>query len=120
MKKFFCVLLLFGSCFIFLTVSLSAEWQYIGNYASYSQEGSTVTFICDTAKVKLIVCTDDMVRVLLAPEGNFKFDKSHAVIKTGWTAISYKVTEKSGGYNEKNRISLRISRVNFNRLGKYM
>ena len=75
-------------------VAMSA-WTYIGNYSSHQVNGSTVTFNCTNATVKLEICKDDIVRIRMAKTGDsFNANNSFIVIRYSWPPTNPAVTDE--------------------------
>lgn len=96
-----------------VTVMTSAQETTLGNCLRHSVEGNEVIFHCDkNAKVKIELCSGEVLKIQVAPEGNFsRKNPSFAVINEdlGWTG-SVEVKEEPSAY-EIFTASLRI-RVN--------
>jgi len=91
-----------------------SAYTYIGNITSYTQDGSTITFTCGTAKVKVFIYTDDLIRIRLAPTGTFNPEEPWVVQKYNWTYIPYTFTD-SGTYYQigTNKLVIRINKSPF-------
>jgi alpha-glucosidase len=84
----------------------------LGNCSSYNISGNDVVFTCGNGKVKLQLCSGEVVKIWVSPTGNFiRSNPSFAVINEdlGWTG-AINVKEETSAY-EIFTASLRI-RVN--------
>lgn len=60
----------------------TAQWQHIGNVTSHHLERSTLTVEAGASAVRISAITNDIIRVRLAPTGQFGRDFSWAVLDT--------------------------------------
>jgi alpha-glucosidase len=84
----------------------------LGNCSSYNIAGSDIVFTCENGKVKLQLCSGEVVKIWVSPTGNFtRSNPSFAVINEdlGWSG-AINVKEETSAY-EIFTASLRI-RVN--------
>ena len=72
----------------------------MGNVSSYARQGHTITFDCENGKVRLSFLTDDLVRVHMAPSGDFPADDLHldefgpyAVVTYTWPGVVCQLSE---------------------------
>lgn len=81
--------------------SIAAAYTIMGNISSLTEDGYNVTFTCEKGKVRLSFLTDDLVRVHMAPDGNFPTDDLHvnengpyAVVNYTWPGVAHKISEE--------------------------
>lgn len=93
------VCLLFGMLLTTATNPCRA-YTIMGNADSYEQDGYSITFNCENGKVRLSFLTEAIVRVHMAPDGNFPEDELHlnengpyAVVRYDWPGVAYQITE---------------------------
>jgi len=105
-------------CFLFIgilivsvnNISYSA-YTYIGNITSYTQDSSTVTFNCGTPKVKITVCSDDIVRVRMAQNGTFRAEEPWIVVKYNWPYVNYSFNDSGTYYQiETSKLIIRVNK----------
>jgi hypothetical protein len=76
------------------------SYTIMGNVQSYEEDGHTITFTCQNGKVRLSFLEEDLVRVHMAPDGEFPPDDLHlgengpyAVVTYDWPGVSYEISE---------------------------
>ena len=91
---------LFSSILLVGQVNTIGAYTMVGNVSSYEKDSYNITFNCETGKVRLSFLRDDLVRVHMAPDGNFPADDLHldengpyAVATYDWPGVAYKVSE---------------------------
>ncbi len=114
MKKLFYLLIA-----VILPGSLFAQpktGQTLGNCLSYKTVGNKVEFSCENAKVQLTLCSGQVVKVWIDPEGTFnRSNPSFAVINEdlGWTG-NVKVEEGPSSYEIfTGSLRIRVNKVPF-------
>lgn len=79
------------ACFMTTLASAQQTETTLGNCSRYSIEGNEVTFHCaNNAKVKIRLCSGEVLKIQVAPDGNFgRKNPSFAVINEdlGWTGL---------------------------------
>ncbi len=70
------------------------DFTLIGDYVGYRRANDAMDFQCTNGKVRLEMCTDDIVRIRMSETGKFKPNEPYVVIQYNWTATSYKVNDK--------------------------
>lgn len=80
-------------CVLVAVTTLRAQWQSIGNFESYVSDGSSVTLKSGTAVVKVSAVSADVVRIRVAPKGDFAPDQSWAVVKHDWGKQKFDIRE---------------------------
>ncbi|MBE7506452.1 MAG: DUF4968 domain-containing protein [Planctomycetia bacterium] len=87
-------------------------WRSLGDVTSYRQENGGLLIECDESRVLISPITDEIVRVRLAPEGEFGRDHSWAVITDESGARPHWGLEENGDAMEMvtNTLRVRISR----------
>jgi alpha-glucosidase len=76
------------------------SYTIMGNVKSYEEDGHTITFNCQNGKVRLSFLDEDLVRVHMAPDGEFPPDDLHlgengpyAVVRYDWPGVPYEISE---------------------------
>ncbi len=98
---------------VIMAVSIAhAMDTYVGNVQSYSQNGNQIQFNCDNSvKVRLSICTDDMLRVQMTSQSQFRPDEPYMVIAYDWPAATYSLTDHGGYYTiQTSRLNIRVSK----------
>jgi len=73
----------------------------MGGVSCYEKDGYNLTFSCENGKVRLSFLLEDLVRVHMAPEGQFPKDGLHldengpyAVVTYDWPGVTYDISEE--------------------------
>ncbi len=87
-----------ASILILSTLSLAttnalAQWQHLGDVTAYALDDSTLTVNAGQSAVRISAITNDIIRVRLAPTGEFGRDFSWAVLDTS-TKGSLRITSE--------------------------
>jgi alpha-glucosidase len=82
-------------CAVALSSSLHAQWNSIQNATATTLTKSSATLSSGAATVSVTVLADDLVRVRLQPAPSDRPDRSWAVVKTDWPAVSVDAAENA-------------------------
>ncbi len=69
-----------GVVMLLLPVSAMAQWDHLGDVTSYALKGPTLSVRAGDAALRISAVTNEIVRVRLAPDGQFGRDFSWAVL----------------------------------------
>lgn len=70
------------------------NYKFLGDVISYSRDENQIYFDCGGPEVQLTVLAPDLIRVRLAPEGEFAEDNSYAVIRREWPPVDFNIIER--------------------------
>lgn len=70
------------------------EFTMAGNYIKHKKTKNSIEFQCTNAKIRVDICSDDILRIRMRPGGEFKPDETYVVIRYDWPVISYSIKDK--------------------------
>ncbi len=94
MKACYSILLL---TYLLLSFSLRIDGQQLrtaGNYQRYTQDKNIIEFYCTGAVVRFEICSDDIFRIIMSPDGKFRPDEHNVVIKYDWPLNNFSLHDK--------------------------
>ena len=68
-----------------------------GSYIKHRKTKSSIEFLCTNAKIRVDICADDILRIRMRPDGEFKPDETFVVIRYDWPVTSYNIKD-NGDY----------------------
>jgi alpha-glucosidase len=68
-----------------------------GDYLKYRRNKNVIEFNCTGSVIRLEICSDDIVRIIMSPAGKFRPDEHYVVIKYDWPLNDFTVKDK-GSY----------------------
>jgi alpha-glucosidase len=79
-KLRFCLLILFWNCLLFTALASDQPWESIGAVTQVRKLPNGVELRAGRAAVRVLSISDSVIRVRVAPDGNFPADHSWAVL----------------------------------------
>ncbi|MBK8881933.1 MAG: glycoside hydrolase family 31 protein [Bacteroidales bacterium] len=70
------------------------EFTMAGNYVKYTKTKNIVDFNCTNAKIRVDICSDDILRIRMRQDGEFKPDETYVVIRYDWPVTSYTIKDQ--------------------------
>src|SRR5271154_4267803 len=81
-----------------LTVSLlgfaslaNAQWTPLNPVKSFQNASDGIEFKMDSGTLKLLVCSESIIRVLYSPTNSFPNRSDYIIIKKDWPATPWKI-----------------------------
>jgi len=79
------------SVLLFAAQSLPAQWDPSNPITGFQRQSDGITFTRKSGTMKLLVCTESMIRVLYSPTSNFPDRPDPVVIKTSWPQVKWEM-----------------------------
>ena len=70
------------------------EFGMAGNYIKHTKTKNIIDFQCTEAKIRVDICADDIFRIRMRPNGEFKPNETYVVIRYDWPVTSYSINDK--------------------------
>jgi alpha-D-xyloside xylohydrolase len=94
MRRFLSPTLLLVALPSLLIASARAQWAPLNPIKNVQQQPSGVQFTMGTGTLKLVVCADDIIRVLYSPTSSFPERPDYLITKKDWPATQWKMDAK--------------------------
>ena len=75
---------------LLLTAPASAQWTPLNPVKSFQNTLDNVEFKMDSGTLKLLICSDSIIRVLYSPTNSFPDRPDYVITKKDWPATSWK------------------------------
>lgn len=73
--------------------TVHSEFEFLGDVTKVEEIESGLLLCCGKDRVKVLVLTDQVIRIRLGRGGQFKPNRSYAVVKTDWPQTSWRWNE---------------------------
>jgi alpha-glucosidase len=79
---------------LFSLTATCQDFTMAGNYVKHKKTKNSIEFQCTNSKIRVDICADDILRIRMRPDGEFKPDETFVVIRYDWPVTSWSIKDK--------------------------